>query len=166
MDEEGTRAPVAVDGGHPAWLDVRKGRRWVGAKVPGLVTVADGELRFTITERRLGKRERQAIGRLADEHALAQVLARDPYVLRIPLSDDVLSFPSVPGLGRSTIRVRMPGHPDLAICFLHLGDPLSNPFTLLWRAVSAGPGARRRRDALRDEIRRAIAGERSAGKPT
>lgn len=147
------------DGDRRAWLDVKKGRRFTGARVPGEVDVVDGELRFTIVERRHGRKERQAVGRLSDEKALARMLGPEPLVIRIALDRVSLRYPAVPMLGRSVIVVSWEDNPDLVITFLHLGDPLrTTPYQLLWRALVRGPAARRRRDALRAEIERATAG--------
>lgn len=150
--------------GHRAWLDVRKGRRWTGACVPGDVTVDGEELRFTITERRHERRERLAVGRLPDDRALAQLLGPEALVIRVPRAVDTFSFPWFPALGRTTIRIRQGGHADMVLKFLDLGDPLmTNPFRLLFRALVGGPAARRERDAVRAELERRLREPRQGG---
>ena len=152
--------PHTVGAGEPAgrraWLDVRKGRVWPGARVPGEASVVDGALLFTITERRHERKERLAISRLGPDR-LAAALGRDALVLRFPLAEADLHFPTVPMLGRSGFRVRMDGLPDVGISFLELGDPgRTTPYRLLWRGLSRGREARRKRDALRAEIEASV----------
>jgi hypothetical protein len=135
-----------------AWLDVRRGRIWTGARVPGEVTVGEGELRFTITERRHERKERLAISRWGGERALAQLLARDPLVISFPLGEVSLRFPKIPLLGRTLIRVRREGDPDMIITFLEAGASGASPYALMLGVLSRGSGARRERDAVRREI--------------
>jgi hypothetical protein len=134
------------------WLDVKKGRRFRSARVPVMLEIADGELRITVTERRLERPERLALGSLGDD-VLGQVLTgRDPCVLRLPLAETRFTFPRwMPR--RSVLIAEREGMPTIGVSFLDLGDTRrSGPWQLLHRILTRGAEGRRRRDAVRAEI--------------
>lgn len=146
--------------GRLAWLDVRKGRVWTGARVPGRVRVEGRDLVFAITEHRHEKKERLAISRIGDERALGRVLSRQPLVLRFPLDEVRLSFPRIPLLGRTLVGIRQEGRPAALITFLDPGST-ADPWSLTARVLRRGTPARRERDALRAEIEAALDARRA-----
>ncbi|MEX2196668.1 MAG: hypothetical protein WD844_15415 [Thermoleophilaceae bacterium] len=139
-----------------AWMDVRKGWAWQGAKVPVDISLGSGELVMVVGSTQLDKREREALVRLSGDAVLSTLIAsREQPEIRVGLADAAFRYPSVFGLGRTTIVVRQDGRPDFALSFVdpaQTGNPLTSPRRFTFRLLRAGPAARRVRDSWKEAV--------------
>lgn len=153
-----------------AWMDVRKGRIWQGARVPVELALREGALIMRVTTMRIEKRERSALVRLCGDEVLSTLIAkRDEPEVALPLARTRFAYPSMFGAGRTQIRVHAPGRPLAVLTFTdpsELGSPMANPLRFTFRLLREGPRARARRDTWRDAIEAAATPYRSSAVPS
>lgn len=128
-------------------------------RVPVRLALRDGSLILAVASLRLAKKERSALVRFCGEGVLSTLIAerREPEI-SLPLGETRFSYPSVPLLGRTHIRIAAPGRPAAALLFAdpkRAGDPMADPFGMTARILRAGPAARRQRDHWKAAIERA-----------
>lgn len=147
-----------------AWMDVRKGRVWTGVRVPVELSLRDDALVLRVATIRLDKKQRSALVRLCGDDVLSTLIAeREEPEITLSLATARFRYPSFPGLGRTSIGVQAPERPPLALSFVdpsRTGDPMSNPLGFTGRLFTAGPAARRTRDAWKAAIEAAAMPQR------
>lgn len=145
-----------------AWMDVRKGRVWTGARVPVELVLRGDALVLTVATTRLDKRQRSALVRLCGDEVLSTLIARrEAPAIAVGLAHARFRYPSFPGLGRTAMTVEQEGRPAVALSFIDpgvTGSAMTNPFGFTGRVFRAGPAARQARDEWKTRIERAAKG--------
>lgn len=159
-------APAGEAAPARAWMDVRKGRIWTGVRVPVELSLRDDVLLLRVATIRLDKKQRSALVRLCGDDVLSTLIARrEEPEIALPLATTRFRYPSFPGLGRTSIGVQAPDRPPLALSFVdpsRTGDPMANPLGFTGRLFTAGPAARRTRDAWKAAIKAAAVPQRGS----